>query len=218
MRAFLKVSYVALLLWLSGVPDSYASEQSKTIPLAQVPPVAQKTILAKVGEGKLGDVDQVTEDAGEISYDIEVTGKDGVERSFNVTPDGKLQSWQVFITELPEAVQKTIEKQKGKGKLEEIYKDFEAGEFTYEVSAKHRNGKEYSFTVGVDGKLISVEMELGQTPKVVQKAIRTQVADGKVSRIDKYLDDEEVTFDVEAEKGGKAISFSLTPDGKLVED
>jgi uncharacterized membrane protein YkoI len=216
MKLLLRAGSILLALGLAGRIELLAADQTTAVTLSQVPAPAQKTIISQVGKGRLGDIDQVTEN-GKTSYEVEFT-LDEIQRSLAVEAGGKLTSWQVLMSELPDAVQKTVQVQVGKGKLEEIDKTFDEDGFTYDVTVKRRNGREYSFTVSAAGKLISVELELGQTPKIVQKTIKEQVGDGTISSIEKSMEDEEVTYDVEAEKGGKSLSFRVAPDGKLIPD
>lgn len=214
MRANLKPSFGALVLLLVSVAGLTAAEQSQSVKLEDVGASAQKTILAQVGDGKLGDINKVTED-GETRYDVEFA-KRRVERSFSVAPDGRLISCQVFMKELPESVRKTIRGQLGEGKLGDIDKVFEEGKFTYDVEMT-RNGVERSFTIAADGKLLDQQVFMAETPEAVQKAIRAQVESGTVTRIDKNTEDEETAYDVEAQKGGKKVSFSVDPNGKLID-
>lgn len=216
MKPLWRAALILVTLILVGRIEVLAGEQTKTVTLSQVPAPAQKTIIGQVGKGRLGDIDQVTED-GKTSYEVEFT-LDEVQRSFTVEAAGKLLSWQMLMPELPDAVQKTIQTQLGKGKLEEIDKTFDEEGFIYDVTVKRRNGREYSFTVSAAGKLIGVEMELGQTPKEVQRTIKEQVGDGTVASIEKSMEGDEVTYDVEAEKGGKSLSFRVAPDGKLISE
>ena len=97
-----------LILLLAGMVSLATAELSKPVKFKELPAAVQKTILAQVGDGKLGDIDKVIED-GETRYDVELT-KAGVERSFSIATDGRLISWQMFMRELPEAVRKTFER------------------------------------------------------------------------------------------------------------
>ena len=201
-----------LILLLAGMVSQAASELSKPVKFKQLPAAVQKTIKTQIGGGRLGDIDKVTED-GETRYDVELD-KDGVERSFSVAPDGRLISWQMFMSELPGAVRKTIQTQAGEGKLGEIDKTFEEGSFTYDVEMT-KNAVKRSFTVGTDGKLLAAQVLLAETPEAVQKAIRAKVENGTVTRIDKNTEEEEIAYDVEAQKDGRKVSFSVDPEGRL---
>ena len=52
----------------------------------------------------------------------------------------------------------------------------------------------------------------------MQKAILAQAGGSVIKHIKKNTEDEDVTYDVEAEKAGKKVSFSFDSDGKLLED
>src|ERR1051325_1157332 len=99
--------------------------------LAQLPVATQQTIRSQIGSGKLVSVEKDTED-GEVTYEVEMT-RDGKTRSFTVDADGELIDEQMFLAELPGAVQKTIQTQVGKGSLGEIFKSAEDGEVSYDV-------------------------------------------------------------------------------------
>ena len=149
MPALMKSLSCPLILLLASMVSLDAAEISKPVKFKQLPAAVQKTIKAQMGGGRLGGIDKVTED-GETRYDVELD-KDGVERSLSVAPDGRLISWQMFMSELPGAVRKTIQAQVGKDKMGEIDKTFEDGSFAYDVEVT-KNGAKRSFTVGTDGE------------------------------------------------------------------
>ncbi len=214
MPTLMKSLSCTLILLLAGIVGLAAAEISKPIKFKQLPAAVQKTVKAQVSGGRLANIDKVIED-GETRYDVELD-KDGVERSLSVAPAGRLISWQMFVSELPGTVRKTIQAQVGEGKLGEIDKTFEDGSFTYDVELT-KNGVARSFTVGTDGKLLAAQVLLAETPEAVQKAIRTKVENGTVTRIDKNTEEEKIAYDVEAQKGGRKVSFSVDPDGNLTD-
>ncbi len=65
---------------------------------------------------------------------------------------------KVLLKDCPEAVQKTIKKEAGSGKIVEIEKEREHGKVIYEAEVVI-DGKEYELTVGEDGTLIEKEEE-----------------------------------------------------------
>ena len=79
--------------------------------LERLPTAVQKTIRAQVGDGKLRAIDQDDED-GRVSYDVEMV-RQGKTRGFTVGEDGNLVDTEVFLDELPAAVQQTIKKTVG---------------------------------------------------------------------------------------------------------
>ena len=49
----------------------------------------------------------------------------------------------------------------------------------------------------------------------MQAAIRKQAADATITRIEKNTEDDEVSYDVDAIKAGKKISFNVDNDGDV---
>jgi hypothetical protein len=209
------------LSFILGSMNVFAEEQSQTVSLAEVPAAVQRTMQAESGsgQGKLGEIEKVTDD-GETWYEATLVKPKG-ERSFSVAADGKLQSYQVFLHELPEAARKAIRAQARaeKDRIGEIDRVIDDGKTTYEVDLA-KGGKEISFTVDEAGKLLYIDVPIEETPDAVQKTIRAKVADAVISSIEKNTSDEggEVAYDVEAKKDGKKISFSVDADGKLMDD
>lgn len=65
---------------------------------------------------------------------------------------------KVQLKDCPEAVQKTIKKEAGSGKIREIEKEQEGGKTVYEAEVVI-DSKEYEITVAEDGKLLEKEEE-----------------------------------------------------------
>jgi len=208
-------------LWLMGLVCAMGEEKSVVVKLEDVPAAAQKFILSESGNGKgrLGEIDKV-QDADETWYDAElIKGKE--RRSFSVSPEGKLLSWQVFMREIPEAARKAIREQvqSAKGKLGDINRVVDEGKTIYEAEMA-KGEREISFTVAEDGRLLYLQVLISETPEKVQKAIRAKAVGCVVTKIEKNTEDEEgeVSYDVEAEQAGKKITFSVDADGELLED
>ena len=72
-----------------------------------------------------------------------------------------------------------------------------------------KNGVERSFTVATEGKLLSVQVLLADTPGAVQKAIRAQGGKRHFKRIDKNTEEEEIAYDVEAQKMARRFRSAL---------
>jgi hypothetical protein len=78
-----------------------------------------------------------------------------VERDFSVAENGQMDSRQVLMTELPPAVQTTIDRVVGQGKvvrIDQIYEKRKGGP-PFEVEAVV-NGKSYAFLVGEKGAFL----------------------------------------------------------------
>jgi uncharacterized membrane protein YkoI len=183
--------------------------------LAELPAVVQKTIQTHVGQGTLGEIYRCIDD-GETTYDAETT-RDGKSRGFMVGADGELLDEEVFLAELPAAVQKTIQTEIGDGKLGEIDKSIDEGEITYDVEFT-RSGKTRSITVGAAGELLETQMFLSELPAVLQKAIQAQLGSGKLGDVTKCMEDGEVGYDVEITQAGKTRTLTFGPDGTLTSE
>src|SRR5678816_3050924 len=111
--------------------------------------------------------------------------------AFAVFADRKTKT--VLLPQVPEAAQKTIRAQLGTAKLGEIERVEEDGDVTYEITLT-KEGGERDLTVAEDGTLLSIEVTLEETPLPVQKAIKTQVAQGTLDNIEKTFEDGDVTY------------------------
>jgi hypothetical protein len=189
---------------------------SVEVMLDETPIPVQRAIKAQVGEGTIEAIEKSFEE-DEISYDVDMKRKDGVERSFSVTLEGKLQAMQVALEEPPAAVRKTIEASLGTAKLEDIYHIFEEGETSYYVEVR-RDGKLRDFSVAENGRLQSVQVFLAETPAEVQATINEKIGTGKLLRVDKSFDARRgvLPYEVEARKDGKPFNFSVGPKGRFL--
>jgi uncharacterized membrane protein YkoI len=205
----------ALAVFLCGAParDASAGEPSQTIPLQQVPPAARKTIQDELGHATLGEI-QPGEEDGKKTYTVNLT-EDGHERELTVAEDGTLLSKEVALEQTPPPVRNTIQGQLRQGSLVSIARTIEDDEINYEVTMTIKDGTERSFTVGLDGKLLSMEMTLADTPAAVRKTIETGIGSGKLESIDHMFEDDGNSYYVEFSREGKARDLSVAEDGKL---
>ena len=122
----------------------------------------------------------------------------------------------VALSDVPSAVQKTIQSQGADGKMGDITKSAEDRDTVYDVDLTAKDGSERDFTVAQDGTLLSVEVALDETPAAVQDTIRSELSGGSVESVDKNLDDADVSYDIEgAGKDGKEMDFTVDDDGTL---
>ncbi|HSU53989.1 MAG TPA: hypothetical protein VLT36_08035 [Candidatus Dormibacteraeota bacterium] len=126
------------------------------IGLEEVPTAAKKTFEEHLGNQKFGDIYRMY-DGANISYDAEVHQGDKT-RDIVVSADGKLESIQVFLGELPTAAQKTIQEKLGSGQIIRIDKSTEkrGGVEPFEVEAR-KDGKPFNFSVGPRGRFLGVD-------------------------------------------------------------
>ena len=76
----------------------------------------------------------------------------------------------ISLSSLPVAVQQTIKAQLGNAQLGKIEQTEEGDENVYEIEFKE-NGVARGCTVAANGKLLSRELALSETPEAVQKVI-----------------------------------------------
>jgi len=80
----------------------------------------------------------------------------------------------------------------------------------------HKNNRARSFTVGEDGKLIDMEVFIGETPAAVQATIRKEVGTGSIEGITKVFEDDGHSFEVEIIRDTKTRTFTVDEPGKLL--
>lgn len=195
----------------------FAVDEAKMVALADTPAAVQKVIAARIGDGKLDEVDRSHEN-GETVFEVDFTTKAGSEQDFTVADDGMVLSIGVTLAETPVAVQKAIQAQTHGWEIKGINKNIADTETSFDVTIS-KGGTERSFNMTENGTLSSVELGLTETPAAVQAAIKAQIADGSVESIEEDLDTDGNSFDVEAvTKAGSRKSFSLAPDGRMLSE
>ena len=214
MKKFL-ASLAAVFLLVTGT--ALAVDDAKPVTLSETSSAVQKAIAARIGDGKLDEIDRSNEN-GESVFEVDFTTKAGEEHDFTVADDGTLLSLGVVLAETPVAVQKTIRAQAGGWEVEGINKNVADADISFDVEVT-KDGQEKSFNVANDGVLSSREVALTETPAAVQAAIKTQLGDGRLMSIEEDFDPAGNSFDVEAvaPDGGKK-SFSVAPDGRLLSE
>ncbi len=202
-------------VFLALMPIGWAQEQVKVMNLTAAPPVVQKAIQAQLGTGTIDEIDRV-DDRGVITFDVETTTKDGLDRDFTIAQDGSLKSIEIALGDAPAVVQKTIHTEMGTGKLDSIEKVMDDDGTSFDITVILANGKDHDFTVAENGKLESVEISLAETPAAVQKAVKAKIGDGTVDNVEKNFDDDGISYQIGfTTKDGRESSFSLAASGTL---
>ena len=123
----------------------------------------------------------------------------------------------VPLSQTPVVVQRTIQRQIGDAKLDDISKSTSDEEEVYDVGATGRDGSDRDFSVAADGTLLSVEVTLAGTPAAAQTAIRSELEGGTLDSIDKNIADSEISYDVSGAGGdGEKRNFTVAEDGTLL--
>ena len=186
------------------------------VALTDTPAAVQKVIQSQVGKNKIGDIDRTSED-GETIFSVDLIAPNGEAHSLSVAEDGKWFSLELQLSDAPGPVQKTVRNHLGKGKLEEISKVNDDGDVYFEADI-NLDGKTRTLTIGPRGRVLSEEEEvsLKELPEAVQRVVRTNLGGGQLSSITKVTEGREVTYEVEAMKAGKELSFAVGGDGKFL--
>ncbi|HSI15027.1 MAG TPA: hypothetical protein VK961_23445 [Chthoniobacter sp.] len=130
--------------------------ESLQVSLQETPPAVQAAITQEAGSGQIKDVVKSFEDKA-VYYDVTIQ-RDGKDRDFTMRENGKLESRQVFLEEIPAPAQQTIQKTIGAGKVLRIDQVFEKKKnvFPFEVESVI-DGKAYDFSVGPKGLFLGVD-------------------------------------------------------------
>lgn len=197
------------------VATTFAVEKSQKMKLAAVPPVVRQVIREQLPKGRPDEILRTVED-GRVIYEVNIT-KDGKERYFSVSEAGKLLTLQVGLDETPAAVQKGIRDQLGADQLGQVNRTDDHGDFIYEVELKRGSGTR-ALTVSSAGKLLTLQVELSDTPTIVQRVIKARAGEQKLGRITRNEEEPEAVYEVALFKGGKELTFTVAAGGRLVSE
>ena len=125
------------------------------------------------------------------------------------------------VTDLPAAVQKTVQDNLKGAEIKNISKEVEKGVTQYEVETM-LNGKHRDFEVDAKGKLLVVEEEaaIAAIPAAAKAAIEKKVAGGKLVKVETVDKGDGVTL-YEASytsQAGKKGSILVKADGTETKD
>jgi putative PepSY-like beta-lactamase-inhibitor len=124
---------------------------------------------------------------------------------------------KVAAEKVPPAVWKTIQAQSGGKQPSHIERDDAGGTVTYEAAFPVGTDDERTVTVAGDGRLLQADVELAETPAAVQKTITTQLSDATLDGIEKNLEGDETTYEVDfTTKAGQEKSMSIDQEGTLL--
>ena len=126
---------------------------SVEIDLSAAPPAVQRKARELAAPGSLDNVAKVLED-GVIAYEVEVTLK-GRYHSYTLGRAGRIlsHSEELQLTELPEAVRRTLARRLDLRQPFEIYRVQEAGE-TYLQAEGKKDGREISLNLSPEGRFL----------------------------------------------------------------
>ncbi|MEP6663886.1 MAG: PepSY-like domain-containing protein, partial [Verrucomicrobiota bacterium] len=185
--------------------------------LAKIPEAVQKILKEHADGSKIEKIVKQTED-DEITYEAEVN-KGGRNFSFDFSSTGEFLrvAEEITVTRAPLPVQKRIQTELGKGKVDSISQVVEKGETTFAVEMI-KGEKDYSLVISTNGDLQEMSLPLSETPLPVQQKIKERVGSGKVDEINKTTDDDEISYEVDFTRDGKSRFFSVSAEGDLLSE
>jgi hypothetical protein len=117
---------------------------------------------------------------------------------------------------LPAAVKRAAEQHKGHGVIQNVVKESEGDEVTYEVEILE-DGKEKDIVLDLDGKVVEIatEMEVESLPAPVRDALAKLAGRGRVLELESKAREGSLTYEAMVlTTGGKLTRFRLGPDGE----
>ena len=119
------------------------------------------------------------------------------------------------LTDLPRAVQTTVQETLKGGQIRNISKEKENGVTQYEVETM-LNGKHRDFNVDAKGKQLVVEEEtdIAAIPALAKAAIEKKAAGGKIGMVELFMRDGETLYEAAyTSKDGKKHEVLVKADG-----
>jgi uncharacterized membrane protein YkoI len=205
------VVVLALASCVASAQGGHRAEQRMEQLLSRQPVPVQNAIRAQLAGGRLRSVD-LDENDGETIYDVEMV-RDGKTRSFSVGAEGELLDAELFMEELPAAIQGAIRTKVGSATLGEIDKSMDDGSYEVEVISA---GKTRTFTLDANGKLTDEEVGLAELAESLQKAIQKETAGGTIDLVTRTFDTGDTLYDVDVSKSGKTRTLTFDTAGTLL--
>jgi uncharacterized membrane protein YkoI len=184
----------------------------ETVQLGDVPEPARETIELQRGDGRLDQI-EMTIDAGQVFYDVDITTKDGRQQTFSVTADGTLHA-QLQLDEVPELARSAIRERAVGATIDQIDKTTDGGQVFYDVDITAPGGKQETFSVSPDGSTHQA-VELAELPDAARNAVEQQATGATIVQVDKMAEGGRLFYDVEITRDGRRENFSVAPDGSL---
>ena len=137
---------------------------------------------------------------------------------------------ELKLSDCPSAVQKTLKREANGAKIDTLEKEVEDGKTFYEADVTI-DGKDYEIAVAEDGTLLekaledeedddeegdTVEVELADCPKAVQKTLKREANGASIDAVDKGTKDGKAVFEVDVKIDGKNYEIRVAEDGILI--
>ncbi|MHC4346902.1 MAG: PepSY domain-containing protein, partial [Planctomycetota bacterium] len=125
----------------------------------------------------------------------------------------------VPLSELPEAVRVTIEREAKGFEIDDIDRENDDGKIVYGVKAESQDGRRNEMVVAEDGSLIKKDEQLRgeDLPGPIAEAVRQSVGDVVFFRIRRTVSvGGEVKYDIEADTEESEIVLQIAGDGSII--
>lgn len=186
----------------------------ETVPLGQAPAGVQKTIKERLGNAQIDDVDRDMDD-GKVIFTIGFTIA-GQSRELTLSETGRILSAQVFLKDLPPALQMAIQRVAAAEAIEHIEKVLDEAPEYYAVDWKAKDGKAHTFDLWESGKAKSMQMTLDEVPAAVRTGIAKLGGNDSVKQIAKSFEEADVQYVATLERSGREHDLTLSEAGQLL--
>jgi len=217
-----RTTYVATIVSRHGRQRDFTFNEdgiltSMEITVDDLPDNIKAAIDARLGGGRLAGIDKTFDD-GETTYVATIVSQDGRQRDFTFGEDGALASMEVTPGELPAPVKATIDAHVGEGRLGGIDKTFDNGGTGYAATIVSQDGKQRDLTVSEQGKLLSREVAISETPESVRLTVSKVLGTGTIITIDQHFSESNkpAPFKIKGSKNGKPFNFLVSPTGDFL--
>jgi len=125
----------------------------------------------------------------------------------------------ISLSELPQAVRVTIERETKGFDIDDIDRDNDDGKVVYEVEAESADGRRTEFVVAEDGSLIKLggEIRAEDMPGPIAETVKKSVGDVVFFRIRKRVSpSEKLKYYIEADTENTEIALQIAADGSII--
>ncbi|MHC4478011.1 MAG: PepSY domain-containing protein [Planctomycetota bacterium] len=131
------------------------------------------------------------------------------------------QGKDVSLSQVPQAVRATIERETRGLEIEDIDLDNDDGKVVYEVEAENSDGRRCEMDVAEDGSLIKIDAQLRaeDLPAPIAEAVKESVGEVVFFQIRRRLStNEKLRYDIEADTEDTEIHLQVAGDGSIINE
>lgn len=135
---------------------------------------------------------------------------------FLVTASAPAQEKHIKKSDLPAAVQKTVDEQSKGATIRGYSKEVENGKLEYEVELTV-SGHSKDVSIAPDGTVIEVEeqVDMDKLPAAVKEGLQAKAGKGKITKVESITKrDTLVAYEAQVMTAGKKSEVQVGPDGK----